>query len=88
MAKFLPGQSERWSAGSAQSSLSDRQGITVITPLQRGFLGALAVKLSVSKGEKLEIQKNSLVTTKGKSPLDIYNAPVSFVCDMTRSYVT
>jgi len=53
-----------------------------VPPLQRHFLGALAVNSSVSKRKTLEIQKNSLVMTKGRPSLDIRIAQDGFICDM------
>jgi len=54
----------------AQSSLSDAHEITLVSPLQCQFLGALAVKLSVSKGN-LDIRKILLDMSKGSPPLDL-----------------
>jgi len=61
--------------GPAQSSLSVRQGIILVSPLQRHFFEAFAHCDTMFKGEKSEIQKKTLVMTKESPPLDIRNAP-------------
>jgi len=63
---------------SAAVSSSYSWGVPLVSPLQRHFLGVLAVKFSVSKGKHPEIQKFLLVMTNRKLFWDNRNAPPKF----------
>ena len=63
-------------AGPAQSSLSLRQGIALVSFLQCQVHGTIAAKSSMSKGENLEIPKTFLVMTTISPPVDIRNVLV------------